>query len=96
MFVCNQVFTKTFTTPQGKETRITWQPQPGVRQAIVIERMQPAKNGASFVVSGRSLKEVESREAQLTWMVGIGWIAILIATFLATLSAGVILPSTKY
>src|SRR5579872_3451388 len=30
------LFTKVYETPQGKETRITWQPQGDVRQAIVL------------------------------------------------------------
>ena len=39
------------------ETRFSWQPRPGVRQAVVLVR---AGNG-QYVASGRSMREVEDR-----------------------------------
>jgi hypothetical protein len=45
------------------EDRVTWQPKKGVRQAIVV-RYHLGTNPA-YVVAGRSLTEVESREAWL-------------------------------
>ena len=41
------------------ENRVTWQPQPGVRIAAVGVRVP--KDGAGYVLAGRSLAEVESR-----------------------------------
>lgn len=65
--------------PQN-EDRITWQPAPDVRQAIVIVH---AKNGM-FVVAGRNMREVENREADLTWMVGLAWLVTMATTLVAT------------
>ena len=56
--------------------RLSWQPEPGVRQALVVV---PLRTGAAgFVVAGRSLREVEARKAQvmefllLLWGLGLG------------------------
>jgi hypothetical protein len=62
--------------PQN-ENRFTWQPQPDVRQAVVLVH---ASNG-DFVASGRNMREVENREGALTLMVGIGWAVTMLATF---------------
>jgi len=59
------------TPPQGVfehvrqygEERITWQPEPGVRIASVVIRVSGPRVG--FVLAGRSLREVEKREARL-------------------------------
>jgi hypothetical protein len=45
------------------EERVTWQPEPGVRIASVIVRVNGPVYG--FVLAGRSLREVEKREARL-------------------------------
>jgi len=45
---------------QHGEDRVTWQPEPGVRIAAVIDRYEGANAG--FVLAGRSLLEVEKRE----------------------------------
>ena len=66
-------------TSRNDENRITWQPEPGVRHAIVIERIRDAKPG--FVMVGRSLREVEQRVDQLGLMVGAGWAGTQVATF---------------
>ena len=62
-------------TRNNQEDVITWQPEPGVRMAMVYEKVSAA--GIGFVAVGRSLKEVEIREANLLRMVAIGWIACL-------------------
>lgn len=49
---------------------VTWQPQKDVRIASV----STVANGY-YVLSGRSLKEVESREQQVMQLVFLGWIA---------------------
>ena len=64
------------SSTQTRENRISWQPTPEVRQAIVIVQ---AKNGG-FVVAGRNMREVESREAALGEMVLIGWLVLLVST----------------
>lgn len=51
------------------EDRITWQPRPGVRAAIVVR--ETSDHG--FVVAGRSLREVEKRESNLMRMMTIAW-----------------------
>ncbi|MFN8497248.1 MAG: hypothetical protein U0641_05275 [Anaerolineae bacterium] len=57
------------------ESRLTWQPQPGVRLATVITRVGGASPG--FVAAGRSLREVERRIDELGLLVGVAWLATL-------------------
>jgi hypothetical protein len=64
--------------PQN-EDRFSWQPQPDVRQAVIVVH---ATNG-DFVAAGRNMREVEDRETALTVMVGIGWLVAMAATFIA-------------
>ncbi len=60
------------------ETRVTWQPEPGVRSAIVVVRMNGPQGG--FVMAGRSLREVERREGQLEAITFAAWVVTLIGT----------------
>jgi hypothetical protein len=60
------------------ESRVTWQPRPGIRSALVV---LPFPGG--FVAAGRSLREVEVREGALSRAVAIGWIVALVAAFAA-------------
>lgn len=53
------------------QNRVTWQPQPGVRQALVV--IQGAAPRSDIIAAGRSLREIERRESDLTMMVGLGW-----------------------
>jgi hypothetical protein len=53
---------------QHAEERVTWQPEPGVRIASVIIRVGGPQYG--FVLAGRSLREVEKREARLMTQAG--------------------------
>ncbi|MBU6388866.1 hypothetical protein KGQ72_03275 [Patescibacteria group bacterium] len=70
----------------ANETRFSWQPRPGVRQAVVLVQFQ-APHGTGYVAAGRNTREVENREATL-----IHGAALLFgATSLATLAAIVIL-----
>lgn len=64
------------------EDAVTWQPRAGVRQAIVVESV--ASSTVGYVAVGRSLHEVEVREANLVWIVFIAWILCL-ATILVHL-----------
>jgi hypothetical protein len=54
------------------EDRVTWQPQPNVRMAMVIMKINA--DSINYVAVGRSLKEVEVRESDLLFMTFVGWI----------------------
>lgn len=53
------------------ENRFTWQPEKGVRSAVVLKYYDGIQSG--FVLVGRSLREVEIREGNLLLLVGFGW-----------------------
>jgi len=65
------------------ELRFTWQMEPKVRQAVVIDSYQGIKPG--FVLVGRSLREVEQRIDNLSLTVFCAWVACLAATFVTSL-----------
>ncbi len=67
---------------QNGEDRITWQPQPGVRSAIVVTQFKGPNSG--FVVAGRSLREVEIREDDALHITLLGMVALLLISFVAT------------
>jgi hypothetical protein len=56
---------------QGQK-RFTWQPESGVRSAVVLTRYTGKTSG--YVLAGRSLREVEKREDRLLWLVGLAWL----------------------
>jgi hypothetical protein len=61
----------------NRQDTITWQPRPNVRIASVIAR---SNNG--FVIAGRNMREIESREFMVFKIAAAGWlIANLILTF---------------
>lgn len=64
------------------ENRLTWQPEPNVREAIVVTHFQNSAQ-TGFVLVGRSLREVEARESRLTLMVSLAWLTTLIISLLA-------------
>lgn len=74
------VFAYTATTG---EDRFTWEPEPGVRSAVVLVRVADSSTG--FVMAGRSLSEVEWRESQLELMVFVAWVTALAGIFLIQL-----------
>jgi hypothetical protein len=57
---------------------LTWQPEAGVRSAIVVKSYQ-----GGFVLAGRSLQSVEERETNLEQLLLIGGLATLALTFAA-------------
>jgi hypothetical protein len=71
---------KTYTENSMEETRITWQPEPGVRSAVVVVQTA-SPSGIQYVAVGRSLREVEDRESQLEFEVFIVWFVTLVALF---------------
>lgn len=58
---------------QGEE-RVTWQPERGVRVALVVVR-RPGSSG--FVLAGRSLEESEMRTSEFGQLVAVAWAATL-------------------
>jgi hypothetical protein len=65
------------------EERVTWQPEPGVRIASVVDRYAGSSGG--FVVAGRSLQETEERVVQFQHLILLGWALTLVG--LAVVSA---------
>ena len=65
-------------TRKYKEDRITWQPEPDVRLAIVMVRYEGSRPG--FVLVGRSLAEVEQRENRIFLLAAAGCITALVAS----------------
>ncbi len=67
-----------FETAQERGTyAVTWQPEPGVRQAVVIA----AAGEKGFAVSGRNMRAVEGRIDAMGLMVLIGWAATMVLSF---------------
>ena len=71
------------------ENRVTWQPEPGVRVALVVERYGGAVPG--FVAAGRSLRETERRDNQMLLLTVVAWLAILGATWVTVAAAQILL-----
>lgn len=61
------------------QSRVTWQPAPGVREATVINYYKGKSTG--YVLVGKSLTEVEKRVNELTKMVFITWLFTMIGSF---------------
>ena len=57
---------------------LTWQPESGVRSAIVVKSYP-----GGYVLAGRSLQSVEQRETSLEQLLFIGGLATLALTFAA-------------
>lgn len=64
------------------EDRVTWQPRPGVRQALVAVRIA---GGRGVVMAGRSLRETEAHIDQQARIAIAAWAAIMAATLVAAL-----------
>ena len=76
-------------TRQHGEDRISWQPEPGVRSAAVIYAVTGSSGG--FVLAGRSLREVEKREDQLTQQVSAGWLSAMLISLVVVVVAEILL-----
>jgi hypothetical protein len=61
--------------------KVTWQPQPGVRVATVIRRVDLKGKPSGFVLAGRSLRLVENQESILWWMTLGIWITVMALLF---------------
>jgi hypothetical protein len=67
------------------ETRVTWQPQKGVRIATVVLKY---KNG--YILVGRNMREVESRIGRQGINILIGWALTLVATLFTVAAVRVV------
>lgn len=65
------------------EDRFTWEPKPGVREAVVA-RFHSGTNPAYIIVS-RSLAEVESHIKQLLHLTLVLWIGAMFGSYVLTL-----------
>jgi hypothetical protein len=72
---------KRFDAPTGPETRLTWQPEKGSRQAVVLVQYTQADGQVGYVTSGRSMRLVEERIAALMEHTFVAWILTLAATY---------------
>ena len=67
------------------ENRITWEPQDGVRQAIVVVPYSHSDTSGftnGYVMSGRSLSNTEKNIGNLTYMAEIALVASLLVTLI--------------
>jgi len=65
------------------QTRVTWQPRQGIREAVVVMPFTGKQEG--FVIVGRSLREVEIRIGQMLLMCEIACLIALVLTFILVL-----------
>lgn len=68
-----------YAKTQG-QNRLSWQPRPDVRSAIVI---QPYSQG--WVIAGRALREVEKRESNLANELLLGWLGTMFISLAVSL-----------
>lgn len=93
---------KTPLVPQGiltaalksGENRVTWQPQPEVRIAAVVDSYKSA-DSSGYVLVGRSLREVEARIDNLTPMLTLTWVCALVASLVTIILAEYLLLHPK-
>lgn len=76
-------------TKKAGQNRITWEPQSGLRFALVIIPYSGAQSG--FVAVGRSLREVEQRVGTLAMQVLGAWFAGLVGLFILIIGGKIIL-----
>ena len=72
---------KNFVAPTGAETRVSWQPRPDVRQAVILVQFL-TPHGVGYVAVGRSMRTTEERIINLTELAAVAWSTTILATFL--------------
>lgn len=72
------------TAANSHQNRRTWQPQTGVRIALVVQKYAHG-NTTGYVLAGRSLSEIESRVDILYWMAFAAGLWVLVMGGLAAL-----------
>lgn len=79
---------------KGKEySKVTWQPEDGVRSAIVAVYYKGIKEG--YAVVGKSLREVEARQALLLQQTIIAWLATTVFSFVTVFAVSSKLKLSK-
>jgi hypothetical protein len=64
------------------QDRVTWQPQPGIREALVVDKYS-AEGSSGYVVAGTSLKESEATTDKIGRDIFIGWVVINVFVIVA-------------
>lgn len=68
-------------TPATGDSRLTWQPQSGVRIAAVVVRYQnPSGDFRGYVLAGRSLREIERQESYTSNVTAVAWLLACVLT----------------
>jgi hypothetical protein len=62
------------------QDRITWRPQPALREAAIIEPYGGPHPG--FVLAAQSLQTISAQQRSLTWSIACIWLAALAISFL--------------
>ncbi len=57
------------------QQRLTWQPEPDIRIALVVDRYRGQQDG--FVAVGRSLRETDARTGWLGFVTILGWLGTI-------------------
>lgn len=73
--------------------RLTWEPVPGTRHAIVVVPIEGGKLG--YVLAGRSLTYTEEQEQLLTDRIVFGWLVMSFVTLVCGLCATLLLRKKK-
>jgi hypothetical protein len=76
-------------TVRTDENRVSWEPEAGVRSAIVVVSFNSAK-GNGYAVAGRNMREVENRQWRLEVLVGLAWILSLLASLVMAWLGGIL------
>ena len=76
---------KRWDAPSGPETRVTWQPRPAIRQALVLVRYDlPVVDGVpeqyGYVAAGRSMRLTEERIIGLMQQASVAWSTTALGT----------------
>ena len=64
------------------QNRVTWQPQQGIREAIVVTYYTGGSTG--YVVAGKSLQETENLEDKVLSLAGLGFLGTIGVTFIGS------------
>lgn len=69
------------TAKEKGEVRFTWEPEPGLRHAVVVRHAATSELRDAYILVGRSLKEAEQRISNIRNTIGLVWILYLILSF---------------
>ena len=75
------------------QTRVTWQTASGLRFAAVVDKFKSDK-ASGYIMSARSLREVEVRENNLSWVILLAWLAFLVVSLAAVVVSDIMRPLT--